>query len=265
MEIVGENIVRAEVSPPQQIRRGRVFVRIYATLIALATVAFVALLFLVRDKDILYGIDVPVTRAIQGVHWPLYAWVLTHTSDLGFYPLNVVAYAAVIGALYALELRIEAALGLVSSVLAGLIGGLIKMAIRRVRPSGSLVHVTAVLHDYSFPSGHVIQYVTLFGFTFFATWVAWRSSIPRNLVLAVLTLLVLLVGPSRVYLGEHWPSDVFGAYCLAGLWLAGTIELLLALKPRLGPRWNGRPYRRRFAPLTLPARMHGSTRTALHR
>jgi hypothetical protein len=42
---------------------------------------------------------------------------------------------------------------------------------------------------------------------------------------------------------------VFGAYCLAGLWLAGTIEVLLSIKPRLNPWWNGRPYRRRFAPL----------------
>jgi undecaprenyl-diphosphatase len=249
VETVGKNIVRAEVSPPRQVRRGRVFVRIYASLIVLASAAFIALLFLVRDQDILYSLDIPITRAIQSVHLPLCAWVLTHVSDLGFSPLNIVSYVVVIGALYALGLRIEAALGLFSSVLAGLVGGLIKLIIRRVRPSGSLVHVTAVLHDYSFPSGHVIQYVTLFGFAFFVVWVSWRSSIPRNLVLAVLALLVLLVGPSRVYLGEHWPSDVFGAYCLAGLWLAGTIELLLALKRRLGPGWSGRPYRRRFVSL----------------
>jgi membrane-associated phospholipid phosphatase len=36
-----------------------------------------------------------------------------------------------------------------------------------------------------------------------------------------------------VYLGEHWPNDVVGAYLVASLLLAGTIEAHLVLKPRL--------------------------------
>ena len=61
----------------------------------------------------------------------------------------------------------------------------------------------------------------------------WGSGKRRTAVLATLALLVALVGPSRVYLGEHWPSDVVGAYLFASLWLAGTIEAHLFLKPRL--------------------------------
>jgi membrane-associated phospholipid phosphatase len=36
-----------------------------------------------------------------------------------------------------------------------------------------------------------------------------------------------------VYRGEHWPSDVVGAYLFASLWLAGTVEAHLFRKPRL--------------------------------
>jgi undecaprenyl-diphosphatase len=237
-------IIQAEVPPQQEVRRGRTFVRIYAALVILVTVAFVALAFLVRDTNLLARIDVTVTQAFQGVHLPLYGWVLTHTSDLGFLPLNVAAYVVVFAAFMALRLRLEAVLAVAASLLAGLVGGGIRLAVGRMRPSGPYVHVAGHLSGYSFPSGHVIQYATLFGFAFYVVFVAWRGGPARAGVLAALALLVALVGPSRVYLGEHWPSDVLGAYLFASLWLAGTIEAHLFLKPRLD---RARAQRRRGA------------------
>lgn len=138
--------------------------------------------------------------------------------------------------LFVLGLRTEGLLGVASSVLAGLIGGAIKLIIGRVRPSDQYVHVVNHLGNYSFPSGHVIQYTTLFGFAFYVILVTWRGGAIRAVALTLLALLVVLVGPSRVYLGQHWPSDVLGAYLFAGLWLAGTIEVHLALKRRLEER-----------------------------
>src|SRR5262249_31829879 len=139
MATLHRRIVRAEEPRVEEEQRGRLFAGIYATLAVLATAAFVALLFLVRSEDILRWIDVPVTRAIQAVQLPAYAWVLTHTSDLGYLPLNVVSYVAVGAALFALRLRVEAVLGLVSSPLAGVAGGLIKSGVERMRPSGPLI------------------------------------------------------------------------------------------------------------------------------
>ena len=60
----------------------------------------------------------------------------------------------------------------------------------------------------------------------------WDRGLGRNVALMLLGTLVALVGPSRVYLGEHWPSDVVGAYLIAGVWLAATIETHLRLKRR---------------------------------
>src|SRR5437016_660930 len=154
-------IIQAEVPPRQEVRRGRAFVRIYAALVMLVTVAFVALAFLVRDTNLLARIDVPVTEAIQSVHLPLYGWVLTHTSDLGWFPLNVAAYVVVFAAFMALRLRLEAMLAVTASLLAGLVGGGIQRVVERMRPSGAGVHVAGHLSGFSFPSGHVIQYTTL--------------------------------------------------------------------------------------------------------
>jgi membrane-associated phospholipid phosphatase len=47
----------------------------------------------------------------------------------------------------------------------------------------------------------------------------FRAINATGLILAIIAFLMLaaLVGPSHVYLGEHWPSDVVGAYLFAGV------------------------------------------------
>jgi len=39
------------------------------------------------------------------------------------------------------------------------------------------------------------------------------------MVIATCSALVMLIGPSRVYLGAHWASDVVGSYIIGVLWL----------------------------------------------
>jgi len=226
-------IISAEAPPEQEGRRGRWFVRIYTSLIILASIAFVLLALQARTKQAL-RLDLTLARAIQGVHVPLYGWVLTRVSDLGFFPGNVISYVVVFAVLFLLGLRLESGLAVGSALIASLVGSIIRASIGRPRPSGSLVHVVMHVSGLGFPSGHVIHYVTLFGFCFYVVLTAWRSSLLRNLTLAVLFPLVILVGPSRVYLGAHWPSDVLGAYLFGAVWLAGTVELYLILIRRRG-------------------------------
>jgi membrane-associated phospholipid phosphatase len=211
--------------------------RVYTSLLVVALVAFVLLALLVHGQDRLLRLDRGIAEAVQSIQLPLYGWVLTHTSDLGFAPLNLVAYAAIGAALLAAGLRLEAVLVVASPALAGLVGAALKHFVGRARPTQQLIHVARQLGGYSFPSGHVLQYTTLFGFAFYVVLVTWRPGPVRTLALVALALPVLLVGPSRVYLGQHWPSDTLGAYLLGGLWLAATIELHLALKTRLGGWW----------------------------
>ena len=71
----------------------------------------------------------------------------------------------------------------------------------------------------------ISEHTTLFGFTFFVVWAAWRNSLARNLVLLALFVLVTLVGPSRVYLGHHWLSDVLASYSLGTGFLAALVGL----------------------------------------
>jgi undecaprenyl-diphosphatase len=231
-----EQLIETQLPPHQTVRRGRAFVRVYIALLVVAVLAFAALAVIVSNNEVL-DFDLPVERAVQSIHQPIYAWVLTQASALGWFPGSVISYVVIFAVFFVLRLRLEAVLTVGASLLADAAGVAIKGIVGRLRPVAGPVQVFAHLGGFSFPSGHVLEYTTLFGFAAYVVIVAWRNRWERNVVVGVLVLLIVLVGPSRVYLGEHYPTDVLGAYLLGGIWLAGTIELHLILKRRLGPWW----------------------------
>ena len=68
--------------------------------------------------------------------------------------------------------------------------------------------------DFSYPSGHMTR--TLFIITVFICTVIFSSknTILRFTIFCILLTLALLMGLTRVYLGEHWLSDVLGGSVL---------------------------------------------------
>ncbi len=100
---------------------------------------------------------------------------------------------------------------------------IIKNLVERMRPPAELALYTP--GDYSFPSGHATTAVVFFGFL--AYYLAHRRAHGRRIwIYAAATLLMLLIGVSRVYLGVHYPSDVLAGFMLGALWLWIGIKLI---------------------------------------
>jgi hypothetical protein len=83
---------------------------------------------------------------------------------------------------------------------------------------------------YSFPSGHCVGVAGIYGFMGLVLARSVRRRLWASLVVALTALLILAVGFSRVYLGVHYPSDLFGGWAaglslaFTGLWLEMRLE-----------------------------------------
>jgi membrane-associated phospholipid phosphatase len=190
--------------------------RVVAFLLVLS-IGLVGLTIVARQADP-NAIDLGATRWIQQFQNPAFATLMTWVSWAGFAPQAWVMPVFVAAPFAARGLWIEALWILATQATSVVVNGL-KGVVDRPRPSPELVGVLASLDSPSFPSGHVVQYTLLFGFTFFLLYVLARRSSPRTVGLVLLAVPIVLVGPSRLYLGQHWLSDVLGGYSVAAMLL----------------------------------------------
>jgi membrane-associated phospholipid phosphatase len=122
---------------------------------------------------------------------------------------------------------------------AGLLAVAIKHLVARPRPP----EAAQLLHDSSFPSGHTLVAVAVYGFLVYLILRDEPARGWRWWVSAPLLLLIGAVPLSRVYLGYHWPYDTLASAALGWAWLAILITLFKlpvlerALPARPTPDW----------------------------
>ncbi|HVA91346.1 MAG TPA: phosphatase PAP2 family protein [Chloroflexota bacterium] len=178
-------------------------------------------------------LDVWITDQIQRL--TVFDGPLQLVSWFGYTPQEIVILGAIIALIFAVGYRVESLFLLISVVGSNLIGALVKNLVARPRPGAPAVHVLRHLGGYSFPSGHVLTYISFFGFLAYLAWVEPRNSLVRGIVLVPCLALLILIGPSRIYVGAHWASDVIGAYLLGVVWLSVILRLYVAWLARGAP------------------------------
>jgi undecaprenyl-diphosphatase len=166
-----------------------------------------------------------VDRGLQGwVHGfnsPKLTWVMFGLSTIGSPLVLVPVVTLAAGLLWWRRLKDDAVL-----VAAAALGGtgldeVLKLHFKRVRPDlpWALVHE----HSFSFPSGHSVLAVVMYGVIVYKTQDKLHSVWAKAALMVGAFLMVAGIGVSRVYLGVHYPSDVAGGYFVGAVWLAAVI------------------------------------------
>jgi undecaprenyl-diphosphatase len=219
-----------------------------AAVFALAAV-FTYVLDSVLDGEGVAAVDRPASRwlAVHRDGWlTVVIRVITHAGD----PAVVAVLAVLVCAGVAWRTRswLPVTLGVLGAGGIGLVVTAVKLAAGRSRPP---LPFAAVAEDgYSFPSGHAagITVVVLLSAWMLTRWVV-RSWTARVVVWTSASLLIGMVGFSRIYLGVHYLSDVSAGWVLGaawactvavacGWWEAARITRENATRPPPGPGSN---------------------------
>jgi membrane-associated phospholipid phosphatase len=211
------------------LRRGRILLVLYS----LQLVLFGSLAWWVHYNPIL-AIDVTITREFQENQspWLKYTMIaISYPGDVLLISIGLVVLAAVI--LWIVHLRLEALILISLSTISSLLNSLLKFIVERPRPAARLVDIIQAANGLSFPSGHVMAYMAFWGFLFSLCIILFKGLKWWRICLIIISaFFVIAVGPSRVYLGAHWASDVLGSYLIGGVLLGVALWLYLTLKDR---------------------------------
>jgi undecaprenyl-diphosphatase len=216
---------RATVEPWEALLRGR-----SGLIVASAALVGFGVLFAAVKAKRSTAVDIAITLQVQANRRPGFARAMNIVSWPGFPPESRVIPPLAISTMWVSELRTEALFQLLAWGTGG-ISTVVKGFVRRPRPLPEQVRVVlAPLGGSSFPSGHVLTYVGTYGFMAYVAFTTIRPPLVRWPLTAGLMTLVVLVGPSRIYEGHHWPTDVAASYLLGTAYLVALISIYRRVK-----------------------------------
>lgn len=210
----------------QELASGRIRLNrsyIFTTVLLLALVVFIVLALLANTVAY-FPIDLAITQSLQSIDQPWFELLMRAVSWPGRGEQSVIVTSVLVILIYWLGLRWEAVVAAITSAVVSSLNVLLKILIERPRPSADIVDVLRELSTFSFPSGHVMYYAAFYGFLLYLSFSLLKNFWLRMALTVIFAGLVVLVGPSRIYLGVHWPSDVLGAYIIGGLSLFAAIQ-----------------------------------------
>jgi undecaprenyl-diphosphatase len=146
---------------------------------------------------------------------------LTHTGDSKF--LAVISIIVGVG-LYRKYGRQYAARAIAAFFGSFFLTAVLKAAFGRMRPDIVPQFVEAT--SASFPSGHTLRSTVVYFLVAFFFLQGQNITASRKAVIALAGFMIIMNGLSRIYLGVHWPTDVFAGWLMGACWVLICIRYL---------------------------------------
>lgn len=219
------------VSRPTFLRRAFNF-RIF---LIIAILGFSVLAFFSKQYKY-FQFDLEATLFIQRYNTEWFDLIMKFVSILGNGTSVVILVIFLVIFGYVIGKR-HASLVLIGSTMGGLIlSFVLKVIVSRPRPDPSLISQIGNFYWLdSFPSGHVLGAVSLYGFLFYIAYTQLKRNIIKKVIMGFCILVIILMGLSRIYVGAHWLSDVLGAYLIGFVWLSFNVFIYQKLNSRIKP------------------------------
>ncbi len=169
----------------------------------------------VVSSDSLVQFDHVVFEALQKLRTGLVDEVMVAATELGSAMVAIAVIAAVSVLLAWKRCWRTLAYWLTAVGFAQALVWVLKMTLERARP----ISMYGGTDQFSFPSGHAVSSIVLYGFLAFLL-ARGRRPMLRWAITLLAAGLVGLIAFSRLYLGAHWLSDVLASLSLGTAWVA---------------------------------------------
>ncbi len=189
------------------------------TLALIGLIVFGLLAFNVIDHGPLLRWDVPIDQSLHqmALHD---SWLVVHIMiGASFMGREMIVMAGVLMAAYFWSRSRWRELWMLAL---GVGGGeiwfeVLSNIIKRPRPAFA-EHISNVLTGPGFPSGHCISSVLLYGLIAYLLVPHLKSTILKVLVILAAVLLIGFIGYSRLFVGDHYLTDVIAGYAWGLFW-----------------------------------------------
>ncbi|MEP0918557.1 phosphatase PAP2 family protein [Leptolyngbya sp. DQ-M1] len=158
--------------------------------------------------------DISVLFAIHRLQAPWLTPIMLFVTAIGD-PMVLVIVAVIMSLVLLRHQRSQAMTIAIGGVGALGLNLLLKRLFERARPE--LWSRVVEVNFYSFPSGHAMLSIVMYGL--FGYLLAKRYGKYRSLIVLLMSLLIALIGFSRMYFGVHWLTDIIAGYGAGFVWL----------------------------------------------